>query len=414
MAASRPGRSPTPAGAVKAAAGVVSAWTQLATHRSAEERVSRFMVWLIGLQRVSYLVPTVVSASSPNYLSNGVNAVLLGLVLSWNITMFVLVSRRGWFTDWMVGADLLCAGAATFAVLHNVPADFLYRRWDWSNQVSQAAAALAGAAFSSAILTSIGVGFLVAVQSTGPLTASSASTPFIELIGRVNGLVWYAVIAAFCVRYLRRQGRHIDELAAARLDAEAKHAGEQARHAVQMAHFRALHDTVLPTLSAIARGRLDYRTDQVRERCARDSDFVRRLLAGELGSGSGLHNALGDAIAAAEALGLAVHYRFDREAASYGDPPIEVVGAMAGATREALTNVVKHAGIRAAWVTVSHENDALTIRIVDRGRGFDPRNTSYGFGLRWSIEARMRSVRGDARISTAPGEGTCVELTWRR
>jgi signal transduction histidine kinase len=57
-------------------------------------------------------------------------------------------------------------------------------------------------------------------------------------------------------------------------------------------------------------------------------------------------------------------------------------------------------------------DDALTVRVVDRGCGFDTAMPSTGFGLPWSVVARMRAVGGGTRVLSAPGDGTTVQLTW--
>jgi DNA-binding CsgD family transcriptional regulator len=86
----------------------------------------------------------------------------------------------------------------------------------------------------------------------------------------------------------------------------------QAREAIRLAYALALHDTVLPTLTAIARGDLDHRCDQVRRRCAQDADSIRRLLQAEPGEISSLDEVLTQVASAAEALGLRVPYRRTR------------------------------------------------------------------------------------------------------
>jgi signal transduction histidine kinase len=49
--------------------------------------------------------------------------------------------------------------------------------------------------------------------------------------------------------------------------------------------------------------------------------------------------------------------------------------------------------------------------VRDRGRGFDPATVPDDRrGVRDSIEGRVRAHGGDARIRTAPGRGTEVEL----
>jgi signal transduction histidine kinase len=82
-----------------------------------------------------------------------------------------------------------------------------------------------------------------------------------------------------------------------------------------------------------------------------------------------------------------------------------------GAVREAVVNAAKHAG--AARVDVYGETgpDGLTVFVRDTGRGFEPDAVATGrAGLRESIVGRMERLGGAATITTAPGEGTEVEL----
>jgi signal transduction histidine kinase len=89
----------------------------------------------------------------------------------------------------------------------------------------------------------------------------------------------------------------------------------------------------------------------------------------------------------------------------------DVVHAFGEATREALNNVHKHAGTNTAWMTVTG-GDAVQVRVVDRGCGFEPGAVRPGLGLAGSIRDRMCDVGGAARVTSEPGEGTCVELAW--
>src|SRR5690606_41940090 len=80
------------------------------------------------------------------------------------------------------------------------------------------------------------------------------------------------VIARVFWWYLRRQGSRLDAATAQAVAAEAA----RARYAERIAHHRALHDTVLATLTAIASGRADPAAPPVRERCAREAAYLRR------------------------------------------------------------------------------------------------------------------------------------------
>jgi len=85
------------------------------------------------------------------------------------------------------------------------------------------------------------------------------------------------------------------------------------------------------------------------------------------------------------------------------------------ATREALINVVKHAGAKQAGITLQRTETQLSITVSDNGAGFDvsqldhPRGHGGGFGL-FSIRERLRYLGGRLDIASAPGEGTTVTI----
>ncbi len=87
------------------------------------------------------------------------------------------------------------------------------------------------------------------------------------------------------------------------------------------------------------------------------------------------------------------------------------------ATRELLFNVVKHAGVRQAAVSMRVGDDGIArVEVSDRGVGFDPATVEpgdeplTGFGL-FSIAERIGLMGGDIEIDSRPGEGTTVALT---
>lgn len=80
------------------------------------------------------------------------------------------------------------------------------------------------------------------------------------------------------------------------------------------------------------------------------------------------------------------------------------------AARELFTNVVKHAQATAVKVTVTTGQEAVQVSVTDNGRGFDPRNTDYGYGL-FSIRERLKNQGGAFTIQSQPDRGTRVVLT---
>jgi PAS domain S-box-containing protein len=80
--------------------------------------------------------------------------------------------------------------------------------------------------------------------------------------------------------------------------------------------------------------------------------------------------------------------------------------------QEALNNVARHAGVRAADVTLRHMDDGLLLAVSDAGAGFDPGSPREGMHLGLaSMRERVRLVRGTLDIESAPGRGTTI-LAW--
>jgi PAS domain S-box-containing protein len=80
--------------------------------------------------------------------------------------------------------------------------------------------------------------------------------------------------------------------------------------------------------------------------------------------------------------------------------------------QESLRNIVKHSGVDHAEITLTMNDRAVCLHIVDYGSGFDlssARNNG-GLGLA-SMEERIRLVQGSFRISTQPGGGSKLLAT---
>jgi signal transduction histidine kinase len=193
-------------------------------------------------------------------------------------------------------------------------------------------------------------------------------------------------------------------------------------------HERLLHDTVLNTLTALARPGGDDVAGAV-HRCRQDVALIEGALGETDDLAAGATRPSGDLLGAMRAVigdmrarGLTVHARMDDGAGAA--VPERVILAISNAAREALSNVAEHAGTGEAWVDVSltaPEEDAgdadvpcrLLVIVRDMGAGFDPARVDRArLGLRRSIAERAKDCGGEASVSSRPGQGTVVCLSW--
>jgi signal transduction histidine kinase len=172
-----------------------------------------------------------------------------------------------------------------------------------------------------------------------------------------------------------------------------------------------LHDSVLQTLALVQR-----RADQPREVVALARAQERELRAWLYGR-AGEREA--DSFAAAvEAIAAEIEamHGIDVDVVTVGDCPVAGdVLALLAATRESIVNAAKHSGADAVSVYVEVEPAKVGVSVRDRGKGFDPATVPDDRrGIADSIRARLQRHGGKATVTSAPGEGTEVELEVRR
>jgi signal transduction histidine kinase len=217
--------------------------------------------------------------------------------------------------------------------------------------------------------------------------------------------MWTALGLALLVMRLARLGAGLAVVAGLR-------AGRAAQRADML---RQLHDTVLQTLEGLAlrtssgRQPLQERLGEARAIAVAQAQELREVLSED-------RAAAGDAL---EVRLRALAGQFQRHGlrvdlltamGSGPDPPGEVLDAVEGAVREALTNVAKHAGVTRAAIHAATTGDGMEVTVRDHGRGFDPATVTGGYGLAGSIRARMAQVGGTAEVWSAPGRGTRARL----
>ncbi|WP_127479792.1 ATP-binding protein [Nocardioides pantholopis] len=167
-----------------------------------------------------------------------------------------------------------------------------------------------------------------------------------------------------------------------------------------------LHDSVLQTLALIQKNADDAAT-VARLARSQERDLRAWLYSGESTDQSTIASALRGAAAEVEdAHGISV------DVVTVGDAPVEEsLRPLLAATREALTNVAKHAGTGRADLYAEVVDAQVDVFVRDRGRGFDPDAVPPDrYGVRRSIVDRMERHGGTAQIRSTPGEGTEVHL----
>jgi two-component system NarL family sensor kinase len=93
------------------------------------------------------------------------------------------------------------------------------------------------------------------------------------------------------------------------------------------------------------------------------------------------------------------------------DPEVETL--VFRLVQEALTNVLRHAGVSRAQVALARTGGVLELRVSDDGRGFDlqaafaGREAATGSGLR-GMRDRLELFGGRLELASAPGQGTIV------
>ena len=78
--------------------------------------------------------------------------------------------------------------------------------------------------------------------------------------------------------------------------------------------------------------------------------------------------------------------------------------------QEGLTNVAKHAEEATVHLSITEDDNAVTISVHDDGPGFQPDARHEGFGL-IGVRERVALTGGTLHIDSAPGAGTTLEAT---
>jgi signal transduction histidine kinase len=224
-------------------------------------------------------------------------------------------------------------------------------------------------------------------------------------------LVVETIVVAGLVAVIRSGARQADTIVAAGLETERQIRAEVARRADERAQHRQLHDTVLSTLTMVAAGAFAEPSPSLTAQAARDLRVLQGLagapaVPGGLAPLTDLRPKLERAAASADDLAV----RLKLVPVTLPSPVADQLVACVG---EALRNVERHAGTSQAEVTVTGGAGWAVVKITDRGRGFDPAATPPSRrGIRESITGRMLAAGGRAAVTSRPGAGTTVTVSW--
>ena len=224
-------------------------------------------------------------------------------------------------------------------------------------------------------------------------------------------LVVETIVAAGLVAVIRAGARQADEIVAAGLETERQIRAEEARRADEREQHRQLHDTILATLTMVAAGAFAGPSAALTAQAARDLRVLQEFagapaLPGGLARLTDLRPKLERTAASAD--DLAVRLKLVPVTL-----PSPVADQVVACVDEALRNVERHAGTGQAEVTVTGGAGWAVVKIIDRGRGFDPDATAPSRrGIRESITGRMLAAGGRAAIASRPGAGTTVTVSW--
>jgi signal transduction histidine kinase len=117
-----------------------------------------------------------------------------------------------------------------------------------------------------------------------------------------------------------------------------------------------------------------------------------------------------------DSVDVAGTFTWSRSGSETATVPASVAEALVSAAVQSMVNSVNHAGGADVprSIDVRMGEGALHITVADEGRGFAMADIpSERLGVRVSILKRVRTVGGSARIRSAPGKGTRIELAWR-
>jgi hypothetical protein len=219
--------------------------------------------------------------------------IVYGVQTGWSLVWATIVLARSAIPSWAMLIDVgVAASGLVLAGLACYPQDAT----TWANSaVAPAMGTAVAAAAAWPLIASAASGLLLALAYTSGVIRglTLSDTAGAATVGNITSLLGFAVIAGLVSHHLMRQAAASAAAAVELAAARARQASEESRDAERARQYRMLHDTVLSTLSALARGGLDPSDPLVRQRCAADADYLRGLISsGGVSAGNQLQGEL--------------------------------------------------------------------------------------------------------------------------
>lgn len=236
---------------------------------------------------------------------------------------------------------------------------------------------------------------LTDVTVDGPLAAAAGLWPVLAA----------GIATGACVPALRAAARRADDAAAEQRAASVERAMISAERDAQRELQDLLHDQIVTALRTIS---LDGVTTTEAIAAARTGvDAIGRTSPGDDGAAQAELAARVRTAAAASGIVTSL------SAGQAVTAPGPVVTAAVAALGEVLRNVDRHARAQRVRVVLEADGDGFVLTTTDDGVGFPTAaGVAASHGLRHSVIRRMESVGGRADVTSVPGSGTTVRLSW--
>lgn len=226
-----------------------------------------------------------------------------------------------------------------------------------------------------------------------------AHLPALEMKYKTGGTRLFSRVDAGIVRDLSEMLRHAIQ---SRTSYEQGVEGERRRIASD------IHDNLGATLLNALHSASDQRKNQlIRETLADLRSIVNDSSAQTASLDEALAHIRRETAERLQAAGLALEWPLeDVEGVHLSSSTLH---ALRSIVREAVSNVLKHAGAGAVTVRIAPEGDVLRLCIADDGQGFDPAAVTQGSGLA-NMQNRVRSRGGNIDLESTPA-GTVLTAT---